>query len=305
MAQSRILLIVNVLFIFAATSLAVGTDCFVPNGTDRNKKSDVSPDSIAYVPCNQKDPFSMCCRYGNDDCLPNGLCRGRYGSSPLWRESCTDPTWTSPYCLNLCTKGGNASGEDYSQSDTTVHKCPDDSYCCGSNNSTCCGTSEAKWIVNGQVTNINPSATSSSTSKTSSTTSLTSSATATPLPGQAGRQQGTPAPTPQPSGGGTNAGAIAGGVIGGAVALALIGAAIWFFRRRGRQGPEVHRQTQPELADGPLKAPAPRYHVHPGLHEAEGGWDGTTGKGMSEVDSQARYEIGDQKKDMTARQELE
>ncbi|KAL8807054.1 MAG: hypothetical protein Q9200_004813 [Gallowayella weberi] len=217
MVPSRILLSVNALFIFASTALAVGTDCFVPNGTDRNKKSDVSPDSIAYVPCNQKDPFSMCCRYGNDDCLPNGLCRGRYGTKPFWRES------------------------------------------------------------------------------------------STPLPGQAG---GTPAPTPKPDDGGTNTGAIAGGVVGGVVALALIGAAIWFFRRRGRQ------QHQPELADAPPKAPAPRYHVHPGLHEAEGGWDGITGKGMSEVDSQARYEIGDQRryeigdpkkdmKDMTARQELE
>ncbi|KAL8816777.1 MAG: hypothetical protein Q9223_004274 [Gallowayella weberi] len=273
MVPSRILLSVNALFIFASTALAVGTDCFVPNGTDRNKKSDVSPDSIAYVPCNQKDPFSMCCRYGNDDCLPNGLCRD-------------------------------------SQNDVVVHQCPDDSFCCGSDNSTCCGTSEAKWIVNGQVTNINPSSTSSassSTSKISSSTSLTSSTTATPLPGQAG---GTPAPTPKPDDGGTNTGAIAGGVVGGVVALALIGAAIWFFRRRGRH------QQQPELADAPPKAPAPRYHVHPGLHEAEGGWDGVTGKSMSEVDSQARYEIGDQKryeigdpkkdmKDMTARQELE
>ncbi|KAL8686609.1 MAG: hypothetical protein Q9224_005393 [Gallowayella concinna] len=258
MAQSRILLSVNVLFIFAATSLAVGTDCFAPNGTDRNMFGDVSPDSIAYVPCNQKDPFSMCCRYGNDDCLPSGLCRGRYGNRPLWRESCTDPTWTSPYCLNLCTKGETASGDE------------------------------------------------SSASSTSSSTSTTSSATSTPSPNQAGSQQVAPLPTPKPADGGTNVGAIAGGVVGGVVALALIGAAIWFFRRRGRKGSEEHQQQhQPELYDRPPNAPAPQYQVHPGLHEADGSWDGMNGKGMSEVDSQPRYEIGHQKKDMMGRQELE
>ena len=35
-------------------------------------------------------------------CLPNGLSEyiASDGEYEYWRESCTDPTWTSPYCLN-------------------------------------------------------------------------------------------------------------------------------------------------------------------------------------------------------------
>lgn len=114
MPQPRAVLSLIILSTFAATSLAVGTDCFVPNGTDRNEGTDVSPGSVAYVPCDQRAPFSMCCRYGGDDCLPNGLCQGHAsdGSEPIWRESCTDPTWTSPYCLKLCLTGKTPSGFD-------------------------------------------------------------------------------------------------------------------------------------------------------------------------------------------------
>lgn len=60
----------------------------------------------------------MCCRNPNNDggdvCMPNGLCQGSDGAKTItWRESCTDPTWNSPYCLNgLCTTGVDENGED-------------------------------------------------------------------------------------------------------------------------------------------------------------------------------------------------
>jgi hypothetical protein len=49
----------------------------------------------------------MCCRTndtaanGPDTCRPDGLCQS---TTPdiVWRESCTDPTWTAPECLQLC-----------------------------------------------------------------------------------------------------------------------------------------------------------------------------------------------------------
>lgn len=51
---------------------------------------------------------SMCCRSKEvggdppDACLANGLCVNTAGAAPTyWRESCTDPTWTSPYCLSI------------------------------------------------------------------------------------------------------------------------------------------------------------------------------------------------------------
>ncbi|KAL8766547.1 MAG: hypothetical protein Q9209_006690 [Squamulea sp. 1 TL-2023] len=205
-------------------------------------------------------------------------------------------------------RGETPTGFDYNDGDVTVHECPDGGFCCGENNSTCCGTSEAKYIVNGQVTNINPNATSSvssSSTTTSSGTSSSSSTTATPIPGQPNSQDNSISPNPQTdNGGGTNVGAIAGGVVGGVVALALVGAALWYMRRRERKGPG--EQRQPHAQDSyfpPPKPSAPRYFVQPGLHEAEGI---VNGRNTSQLDSSEKYEIGGhQKKDRMANQELE
>ena len=59
----------------------------------------------------------------------------------MFRDSCTDLTWKSPLCLQLCTVGnGYASmatgsgGElvDDSQTNVQVTDCNDGSCCCGS-----------------------------------------------------------------------------------------------------------------------------------------------------------------------------
>lgn len=98
---------------FIGTSFA--TDCYNPDQSNRNKDPDVPTGYIYYLPCSLVTKYSVCCRApnnGGDTCLPNGLCQGYAadGSKPLWRESCTDPTWNSPFCLNLCTTGVNAQG---------------------------------------------------------------------------------------------------------------------------------------------------------------------------------------------------
>ncbi|KAL8896425.1 MAG: hypothetical protein Q9192_003105 [Flavoplaca navasiana] len=324
MARSRRLLCFILLSTLSITYTAAATDCFVPNGTDRNVLPDVSPDSIEYVPCNQVNPFSMCCRYGADECLPNGLCQGDAGDGrlPVWRESCTDPTWTSPFCLKLCIKGKTPNGPDCTylehvfrcpmcvlwkelirqlddDTDVIVHECPDGGFCCGYNNNSCCGTAEAQYIVDGQVTNVKPGSTT--TTSSSSTSSSTSTSNATAITDQAN----SPA-TPQSNGngGGTNVGAIAGGVIGGVVALALVGTAIWFFKGRRKQqqyGQPAHHAQ--DLYYPPPKSPAsPRYHVHPGLHEAYGSSDSYD---TYQLDSQEKHEIGYQQRDRILRQELE
>ncbi|KAI4115334.1 MAG: hypothetical protein LQ345_004046 [Seirophora villosa] len=67
----------------------------------------------SYVPCNQAaaDTGSMCCALNRssypDQCLSNGLCGG---GGNIFRDSCTDPTWKSPMCLQLCTTGFGPSG---------------------------------------------------------------------------------------------------------------------------------------------------------------------------------------------------
>lgn len=77
-------------------------DCYLPNGTSITQLRG----SPQWLPCNSSSPYSMCCRTNgtgtSDTCLPNGLCHNDVAPN-LWRESCTDPTWQSPYCLQLCT----------------------------------------------------------------------------------------------------------------------------------------------------------------------------------------------------------
>ncbi|KAL8997539.1 MAG: hypothetical protein Q9169_003234 [Polycauliona sp. 2 TL-2023] len=181
--------------------------------------------------------------------------------------------------------------------DITVSECPDGGFCCGEKNGTCCGTPEAQYIVNGQVTNINPNPTTSSSSSTSSTPGPSS------RPGTANGQSVRPIAESSGSGG-TPVGAIAGGVIGGVVALALLGAAIWWFRGRRKQKAPVEMQ-QHQAPDGyypPAKSPAPPgYHDQPGLHEVHGGPNGLD---TAQLDSRETYEIGYQAKDRMARHEL-
>ena len=86
-------------------------------------------------------------------CLSDGLCSG---GGHVFRDSCTDPTWKSPFCLQLCTVGNGyaamatgAGGEfiDYAQTDVQVSDCNDGSYCCGSGNTTWCDAGQGKHIA--------------------------------------------------------------------------------------------------------------------------------------------------------------
>ncbi|KAE8449020.1 hypothetical protein EG329_008608 [Mollisiaceae sp. DMI_Dod_QoI] len=76
-----------------------------------------------------------------DSCLPNGLCTNTAGSAPtFWRESCTDPTWTSPFCLSVldaCDMDFNSNAELTPCSSLSTNT----KYCCGHNNTACCNTS--------------------------------------------------------------------------------------------------------------------------------------------------------------------
>jgi hypothetical protein len=92
-------------FIAAFVVAGVSATCYTQDGT---------PEDSIYTSCNQNVEFSMCCRTQEvngdpaDTCLPNGLCMNNQGvnKTTYWRESCTDPTWKSPYCLkafNPCT----------------------------------------------------------------------------------------------------------------------------------------------------------------------------------------------------------
>jgi hypothetical protein len=103
---------VTILHILSAiiTIRYASATCYFPNGTANSDP--------AFQPCNTTTGAqSMCCAtnrpgYALDICLTNGLCQnpcnadgdcGAESGGRFWRESCTDPTWNSLYCLkNVC-----------------------------------------------------------------------------------------------------------------------------------------------------------------------------------------------------------
>ena len=101
MAVSYVLLLLSALF----TRSLIASICYLPDGQP--------VDDPSVQPCNQAGgpTVSMCCSLNRtihpDQCLENGLCTG---GGNVFRDSCTDNTWKSPLCLNLCTTGGGLSG---------------------------------------------------------------------------------------------------------------------------------------------------------------------------------------------------
>ena len=103
------------LLVLCAISLLVklaSAGCFLPDGTDRNLAANATYPYEYYSPCNnQTGVVSMCCAIGPDrlatdpdTCASNGLCLS-YDGTTWWRESCTDPTWKDPACVQLYVNG--------------------------------------------------------------------------------------------------------------------------------------------------------------------------------------------------------
>ncbi|KAI8627622.1 hypothetical protein F5Y19DRAFT_440576 [Xylariaceae sp. FL1651] len=121
--------------------------CWAPDGK-------TLADNNTVVPCNklgiqQAGVYSSCCRLDGvadqrDLCTTTGLCLST-ADGVIRREFCTDKTWKSPACVNVCTDplaGGVANGA------IEMTACADGTgtYCCGHNNLTCCGTHQAVVI---------------------------------------------------------------------------------------------------------------------------------------------------------------
>ena len=197
-----------------------------------------------------------------------------------------------------------------SAGDVIVNQCPDNSWCCGEGNTTCCGTSEAKWIFNGKVTSTNPytiperkSSSSSSTSSSSTSSTAPTDAPNAEFANQNDQSSDSAAESASASepDSGTPVGAIAGGVIGGVAALALLVLAMWFLRRRGKKNRQQKQCQYAVEQYGPVP-PDPRRRT---LSEAPqyGNYEPYE-KRQHDVDGRQRYEIGDQAQDKTGRQEL-
>lgn len=157
-----------------------------------------------------------------------------------------------------------------------VLQCPDQSWCCKGgptnlNATHCCEQGKGSWIVNGQVTGVNPNATSTSSSASSSSSSSSATKTAAPAKSTqssseiAAAATGTLSPAPQNTvvastgGGGSHIGAIVGGIIGGVAALLLIAGASWFLGRRRN----LHEQPL-------VQRMGPYQGASPGMPEKDG-----------------------------------
>ncbi|KAI1438346.1 hypothetical protein GGR50DRAFT_685485 [Xylaria sp. CBS 124048] len=136
------------LLLFTLTLLVAGDEvtCWAPDGTPA--------DNSTTVPCDKNGiqehgVFSSCCRLDGDPglrdlCTSAGLCLST-ADGIVRRGYCTDKTWQSPTCVNVCTdpeSGGSANGT------AELTPCSDGTgtYCCGHNELGCCGTDKAILI---------------------------------------------------------------------------------------------------------------------------------------------------------------
>ena len=97
--------------------------CYYPNGTDRN--AGITSDT--YSPINPEDDVSMCCSNNGDQPRPDGLCMNLLGTI-IWRESCTDKTWTSPKCIKLCAGTSTGTFETFVAAHHEYYTDADDRY---------------------------------------------------------------------------------------------------------------------------------------------------------------------------------
>ncbi|KAI4271012.1 MAG: hypothetical protein LQ337_006308 [Flavoplaca oasis] len=226
----------------------------------------------------------MCCYLEGtstpDTCTPDGLCLP-FDNIHLWRDTCTDPTWQDPACLNICTRGQSkqlptdtplvdvtplqfvlfaditvllfidALGGDLADISMPLTACADGSYCCGFNDAlteACCRVHGGVFVENGKV--VSSSASSFPTSPSTARSSQTSSPSSTPvtLPEPT-------APTPNPPS--SNTGPIVGGVVGGIAGVTVLALAFWYFILRRKSAPlqdrpspqEHHEELQRERQD--------------------------------------------------------
>lgn len=169
--------------------IVLAQTCYYPNG-------DISTSDY---PCSSDSDFDGLCCPLNWQCLSNGLCylenEQYYG-----RYTCTDQTWQSSGCPELCTDGNTDYG------DQAVLQCQGGEWCCDHNRSSsnvCCdstnsndffplaeGTSVAFISTTGPaaaspsivVSPVDGGTTSSDTTSSATTSKSSSSSATTPTP---------------------------------------------------------------------------------------------------------------------------
>jgi hypothetical protein len=219
----------------------VAATCYYPNGT--------AVDDPSFQPCAATSgAVSMCCATNRasqaDECLANGLCHNPCVSADLcggstggkyWRESCTDSSWESEFCLNqLCTDPSEGGGK--ANDNVVVSQCSTDgSWCCGHMTSEiCCRINNRVSLAAtvGIPSSSMSSATSNPTSGQARGTSTTSISTNSAISGSS-----SPTPTVIPSSNGQKTGIGVGVGVGVTIVAAIIAFFLWWRRRRRGEPP--------------------------------------------------------------------
>ncbi|KAI1487172.1 hypothetical protein F5X96DRAFT_672898 [Biscogniauxia mediterranea] len=141
------------------TTLVVALLAIFTRATATCYRPDGSTVDDVYQPFDESAEFSACCRPAgttynadhsdddNDDDENDGDARTSLGlcagpGMQLRRGSCTDPTWTSPACLNICADGEYATADE-----VEITTCDDGSLCCGADNADCCARGDGVFIT--------------------------------------------------------------------------------------------------------------------------------------------------------------
>ncbi|THW47150.1 hypothetical protein D6C77_09250 [Aureobasidium pullulans] len=243
------------------TPISTASTCYKLNGDAAYKD---------FTPCNQfSGATSYCCganrqntnaTYTNDICLTNGLCLAIAEIDGIeeynyFRESCSSASWPTSECLrSVCTMpdqndvNGNAimtPCEDSKYSDT---------WCCGKNNTDCCGTNAA--ITLAVTLGATASLTTSVSFASSTASASTTSSNAATSPSLVSMSSSTPPPSSSNTNSGLSTGAQAGIGVGVAIGVfALLSIAFWFLRRRRAAHSAPHENTNLM----PVNSPSPNY----------------------------------------------
>ncbi|KAF7513149.1 hypothetical protein GJ744_010545 [Endocarpon pusillum] len=141
----------------------MGQTCYYPNGKE----------AASLQPCNATSPIANCCK-DSDICLKNGLCFSP-GLNSVVRRGCTDQTWNSTSCANVCLT------TEFHSIDIVLTPCGEyGSFCCGQDKDAraCCDSNSTEQVGTGEPNTSSPPPAASTPSGTN--TIPTTTATACP-----------------------------------------------------------------------------------------------------------------------------
>jgi hypothetical protein len=248
--------------------------CYYPDGTAH--VADYQPCHTGRVSMccatNRTGPGANICR-SDDLCIETGTTTNP-GTNHVWREGCTDPSWTDPACLKLCVSGlgklllmiscqlnsktstivQNAPSDTFqlnaTSNDIAITTCSDGSLCCGLNNTACCNSKSGLFILNDQVYSTKPGSTATASSASASSSSTTSTS-----------------PSPSASSSHGRALGIGLGLGIGIPALVALACGMYFFTRRRRSTPEPVDERKEQISEAGPGLPDPAELEGSGVHE--------------------------------------